>query len=257
MAYKAFYPSDSEVPEDQREHYAQDASGAWVLQVEGEGWAVENIAGLRSTLGKLKDRSAAAEAQLKAFQAIGRQPADIAAAIAELDDLRASTTSNDRTAELQRQLEQARAASQAQVEKAVAPLQSQLEARTSQVKRLLIDSALSAAIAAEGGSVDLMQPVLSSRIRVDANDAGELVPVVVDGEGAPRYVGSDLRPMTIAEMVVEAKSQPSYAVAFAAPGSSGGGTPQSRSSVGLLSPDQAGTMSMDDYRRARTEGHIT
>ena len=79
MALRPFFESQDEIPAELREHYAPDASGErYVLQVAGaDGWAVEDVAGLKSALGKLKDRAAQAESRVKRFEtALGENAAD-------------------------------------------------------------------------------------------------------------------------------------------------------------------------------------
>ena len=90
MALKPFVGSEEEVPEALREHYSLDEdTGNYRLNVEQvDGWALENVSGLKSTLGKLKERSQAAEQALQPFSALERDAGQINTALQELNQLR-------------------------------------------------------------------------------------------------------------------------------------------------------------------------
>ena len=87
------------------------------------------------------------------------------------------------------------------------------------------------------------------------DDEGRVKVQIVDGEGTPRVMGTNLDPMTFGALVEEKKSDPDLAVAFSSAGSSGGGsqpdTTQAGASATRVTPEAVGNMSMAEYRKFR------
>lgn len=260
MALRAFYESDTEVPAAVKDHYALDeTSGRYLLAVEGpEGWALEDVKGLRGMLGKLKQEAAGNHKALVAYQALGQTPDQLRQALEEAVKIKEAAGDEPKAvASLKAQIAQLQTAARAELEKTVGPIQEELGKRVKQVRELLVDQALTAAIADAKGRHKILRPALEKQVRVEPNEAGELVAVVVDSDGTPRVAGKDLRPMTIRELVEETKTDPDWAAAFDASGNSGGGTrPTTGGQTGSVTPEVAAHMSMADYRKARAEGRI-
>jgi hypothetical protein len=260
--FRAFYEKEEDIPADMKQHYAKpDGETVWVLQVDGgEGWSVENVSGLRSTLSKLKDRATKAERMVKEFEALGVPVDDAKKALEDYEKLKANAgkTESERITALQTELETVRKQAAVERDKEIAPLRKSLDGRTAQLRNLLVDATLDTAISAAGGNATLLRPALRGMIRVDEDEQGNLLPVVIDRDGTPRVTGKELAPMTIEALVGEAKSLPDFAVAFSATDASGGGTPPSRKqSGGPLTPEQISSMPMAEYRKARADGRIT
>jgi|TARA_Y100000310_G_scaffold255696_1_gene263237 hypothetical protein len=261
MALKPFVGSEEGIPEALREHYSLDEdTGSYRLNVEQvDGWALENVSGLKSTLGKLKERSQAAEAALQPYAAIERDAGEITSALQELNQLReAQGDESEQVNALKQGMENLRQQSRNEIEKAVAPLQAKLEARTGQLKEATITSELRKAIVDQGGNPTLLVPAMLPSVRAEESDDGRIHPVVVDSEGTARVTGADLAPMSFQDLVSEVKDRPEYAPAFSANGASGGGTNSTvqNNHRGTLTAEQAGQLSMPDYRRAKEEGRI-
>ena len=262
MALKPFYSDESDVPEPLREHYTADDNGRHVLVVDAvEGYALENVQGLKSTLGKLKERANKAEDDLKAYRTLERDPDEITAALDELENLKASTVNHsesERISQLQAELEKTRTAAKREREKEIAPVMEKNRALTTQLKSVMIDNALSEAITEAGGSVPLLLRALKDEVRAAESDNGGIDIQIVDPDGTPRVTGADLKPMSFAELVAEKRADEQYAPAFGANGHSGGGTRQSVSNgaQGSLTPEVVGSMSMAEYERARESRQI-
>ena len=261
MALKPFVGSEEEVPEALREHYSLDEdTGNYRLNVEQvDGWALENVSGLKSTLGKLKERSQAAEQALQPFAALERDAGEIGTALQELNQLReAQGDESEQVNALRQSMENLRQQSRSEIEKAVAPLQAKLDARTDQLKDATITSELRKAIVDQGGNPTLLVPAMLPNVRAEETDDGRIHPVVVDTDGTPRVTGADLAPMSFQDLVTEVKERPEYAPAFSANGASGGGTNSTvqNNHRGVLTAEQAGQLSMSEYRRAKEEGRI-
>ena len=256
MALKPFYADESDIPADLEGAYAANDEGRYVLQVEAvEGYALEDVSGLKSTLGKLKERATKAESQLKGFNALERSADELATSLAELDQLKSSSQPvNEQVERLQKELESVRVAAKAETEKTVAPIQDSLSRRTDQLKTLLLDNQLTSAITQAGGSVPLLLDALKRYTRVREDDDGNIVAEVIDADGSPRVTGADLTPMPFSALVEEIKTNDQYAPAFIASGHSGGGTqPSSQSTNGSKTPAQVENMSMAEYRQWRAE----
>lgn len=262
MALKPFYTDESDVPEPLRDHYIADDTGRHTLVVDAvDGYSLENVSGLKSTLGKLKERATTAETDLKAYRTLERDPDEITAALDELENLKASTNSqseSERITQLQAELEKTRTAAKREREKEIAPVMERNRALTDQLKSVMIDNALTEAITQAGGSVPLLLRALKDEVRAAESDSGGIEVQIVDRDGTPRVTGADLKPMGFAELVAEKRADEQFAPAFGANGHSGGGTRQSVSNgaQGSLTPETVGAMTMADYVRAREQRQI-
>src|SRR5690606_10669998 len=87
MALPAILDSVDELPEPIKQHYSQHESGKWLLGVEAkDGWGLENVSGLKSTLGKKTEEAKAMKARLDEIGDL--DPAAAREAIAKLAELR-------------------------------------------------------------------------------------------------------------------------------------------------------------------------
>jgi hypothetical protein len=255
---KATYETADAIPEGVRDYYGQpEGEERFVLQVDSaDGFALENVSGLKSTLGKLKDRADRAEAGLKRFSSLNAEPDAIAQNLAELESLRESKQDEGTAVtSLRNEMEQMRKSAKEETDKAIAPINSLAESRLAQIKELLIDNELSSAISEAGGSSKLLMPVLRNEVRAVTDDEGRVKVQIVDGEGTPRVMGTSLEPMTFGALVEEKKNDPDLAIAFSSAGSSGGGsqpdTTQTGASTTRVTPEAVGSMSMAEYRKFR------
>lgn len=260
---KPIYESADDIPENLKEYYAESDAGGYILSVSDEsGYALENVQGLKSTLGKLKDRATKAEEGLKQFSAIGRSPQELAEALSQLESMQISQgEESEAISRMKAELESVKRSARENVEKATAPIQSLADARMEQIKDLLIDSQLQNAIIEAGGNPRLLMPILKNEVRARTDEEGKVVVEIVDGEGTPRIKGQDLTPMGFADLVAERRNDPDLAVAFKANGHSGGGTtPDSTTQQGgarrEFTPDEVSSMSLNEYRQAREQGLI-
>lgn len=260
MALKPFVDSVDQLPEGLQSHYVEDVdSGKYVLSVETDGgYALENVSGLKSTLGKLKERVQQAETALKSYAELDMNAEEISNNLSELQSLRESR--GDESAEitaLKQQLEGMRQQSKAEVEKAIAPIAGKLDARTNQLKEVTIINELRKAIVEGGGNPTLLVPALLSSVKAEESEDGRISPVVIDAEGTPRVQGASLEPMSFTALVDEIKSNPDFAMAFQANGASGGGTAaRVNNNSSSVTADQISNMSMAEYKKARADGVI-
>lgn len=260
---KAVYETADEIPENLREYYAESDAGGYILSVSDEsGYALENVQGLKSTLGKLKDRATKAEEGLKQYSAIGRSPQELAEALQQLESLRITQgEESEAISRMKAELDNVKRSARENIEQATAPIQSLADARMEQIKDLLIDSQLQSAIIEAGGNPRLLMPILKNEVRARTDEDGKVIVEIVDADGTPRVKGKDLAPMGFSDLVAERRNDPDLAVAFKANGHSGGGTtPDSTARQGgarrEFTPDEVASMSLSEYRQAREQGLI-
>jgi uncharacterized phage infection (PIP) family protein YhgE len=260
---KAVYEAADDIPENLREYYAESDAGGYILSVSDEsGYALENVQGLKSTLGKLKDRATKAEEGLKQYSAIGRSPQELAEALQQLESLRITQgEESEAISRMKAELDNVKRSARENIEQATAPIQSLADARMEQIKDLLIDSQLQNAIIEAGGNPRLLMPILKNEVRARTDDDGKVIVEIVDADGTPRVKGKDLAPMGFSDLVAERRNDPDLAVAFKANGHSGGGTtPDSTARQGgarrEFTPDEVASMSLSEYRQAREQGLI-
>jgi len=260
---KAVYEAADEIPENLREYYAESDAGGYILSVSDEGgYALENVQGLKSTLGKLKDRATKAEESLKQYSAIGRSPQELAEALQQLESLRITQgEESEAISRMKAELDNVKRSARENIEQATAPIQSLADARMEQIKDLLIDSQLQNAIIEAGGNPRLLMPILKNEVRARTDEDGKVIVEIVDADGTPRVKGKDLAPMGFSDLVAERRNDPDLAVAFKANGHSGGGTtPDSTARQGgarrEFTPDEVASMSLSEYRQAREQGLI-
>jgi phosphotransferase system IIB component len=84
----------------------------------------------------------------------------------------------------------------------------------SQVKRALTEAK---------GDADLLMPHITSRLKSEVNDAGEVVITVLNEDGKPWMVGTDAKPAKISDLLESFKKNASLAKGFSASGTSGSG----------------------------------
>ena len=182
---KAVYEAADEIPENLREYYAESDAGGYILSVSDEsGYALENVQGLKSTLGKLKDRATKAEEGLKQFSAIGRSPQELAEALNQLESMQISQgEESEAISRMKAELDAVKRSARENVEKATAPIQSLADARMEQIKDLLIDSQLQNAIIEAGGNPRLLMPILKNEVRARTDEDGKVIVEIVDADG--------------------------------------------------------------------------
>lgn len=221
MALKALVEKIDELPEPVRAFYAEK-DGKFVLDVESvDGFALEDVGGLKSTLGKEMTRRKALEKDFAKFKDI--DPDKAREALVKLEEL----GNIDPLKEADKIIDQRLKAATGQlVEKHTKELQAEraekqsLEAAFSEV---LIDQAATAAIAEAKGSVELLLPHVQRHTRVRKLEDGRRVVEVVDKDGTVRIADSKGNPMTITDLVAEMRKSEAFGRAFEGTGNSGSG----------------------------------
>jgi len=98
----------------------------------------------------------------------------------------------------------------------------------SQVKRALTEAK---------GDPELLMPHITSRLKSEVNDAGDVVITVLDEAGKPMMVGTDAKPAKISDLLESFKKNSSLAKGFAASGTGGSGAASFNGSLtGVVNP---------------------
>lgn len=213
---------------EQKGMYAKAPDGGggdYMIQLSGlpDGWALENVAGLKASVSSARGERDAAQKQLKVYaddEGVFLDAKTARDALAKVGDL-ANMTPNDK----------AKAAQDAAIAQVTEKYEKQVKdgtARTETLQKALeaaiIDASLTAAINAHGGNVELLRPALRPKLAMHEDD-GTFTSRVLGDDGNPRLTmktGSTDH-MGVEEMVELTKSDPRYAPAFSGSGASGTG----------------------------------
>jgi hypothetical protein len=238
--------------EAEKAHYERDGARHFLqvraVTIDGADgakatFALENIAGMQSALGRLKNEHAQLKAKVADYETRFKDldPDEARTAIEKVKEIGDAGSDEAR----KREIDALRASVEAQYKKQIAALEGiarsskeKAEKYAAHIRQSRIEAAATAAIEAERGSVALLLPHVVARCRVVADpsdpDNPDLYTVeVVDSKGQPRYStkqGSAGGPMGPAEYVAELKGMDTFAVAFEGARAAGSGASGSSSS---------------------------
>lgn len=227
MAIKAIIDNLDSAAEGLRESYRagtkeEGLEGKFVLQVDGaDGWALENVSGLKTALGRERTRADNAEKKVAKFGDL--DPDTVKTSLDRLTELESLDPKKEADRLAQAKID---AATKQLVEKHNQDMQA-LTGRnaslTNTVQTLLIDNAAIKALEGHKGNVDLLLPHVKSQVRLKDGEDG--VVEVIDREGNVRIGDAQGKPMTVDQLVEEMSKSEKFSQGFAGTGHSGGGTP--------------------------------
>jgi len=210
--------------------------GKFVLAVEGtDGWALEDVSGLKSALGRERSRADKAEGKIKKFGDL--DPEAAREAMTKLAEFESIDPKKEADKLAQAKIE---AAQKQLIERHNAELgtvKTKADGYLAQVRALLIDNVATAALAEQKGSVDLLLPHVQKHTRLKETDDGKFIVEVVDKDGNPRIGDSKGTPMSVNQLVAEMRQSEAYGRAFEGTAASGSGTrPGSAGGTGGSTP---------------------
>lgn len=219
MALKAMVKSLDGITEAHRALYRKDGEGdkaVFVLDVEpAEGFALENVTGLKSTIQKLRDSEGEKEQRLAAFKDL--DPTTARDALKKVEQMKHWSSDDKVREQVDQHGKQVAAAKDAEIaalNQKLANITKGYEAAT--VERALIDAAQKAKFVA---------PNIAARLFRDAVKLDDkLQPVVIGADGKARQVVNNdgtSRNMTIEEYVAEQAKQDEYKPLVAGNGATG------------------------------------
>jgi hypothetical protein len=222
MALKAVLTGD--LPDDVKTFYkpVDGKDKTFVLDVEAvEGYALEDVTGLKNTLGKERTEKDKLKQAVKAFE--GLDPNETREKLTKLEELlkidptkQADEIANQKLEALKKQLTDRHQKEVEDREKAISRYRDT-------VYDLKIRATATEAIAAEKGVPELLLPHVQRQTRLKETDDGKFIVEVIDAAGNVRIGDANGNPMTIAQLVAEMKSSAVYGRAFEATGSGGSG----------------------------------
>lgn len=242
---KAIIASLDDAPEAVRSFYTPGTAdagtdGRFVLTVDPvDGFALENVTGLKGTLSKEMTARKAAERINKAFEGVDPDKAREALAkyeeFANLDPAKeADKIAQTKVDAITAQLVQKHGTELAASKDRIASLMGAVDGLTRK-------QAATAALAEAKGSVGLLLPHVLAHTRVKENDDGTFAVEVVDAAGNARIGDSQGRLMDIKGLVAEMRQSDEYARAFDGEGQSGSGKQQDAPSGGVKKGDVSGS----------------
>lgn len=218
---KAILESVDDLPDPLKEHYTQGDDGKYVLTVEAVGgYALENVEGLKSALGKERTTREGLERTVVKFKDI--DPDKAREALAKLEELATIDPKKEADKLASERLE---AAKKQLLEKhggEISTRDERIGHLTKTVEGLLIDSVATEAIVAAKGSVKLLLKEVRDHCRVKEVD-GKFSVEVVDKDGNVKIADAKGTPMDIKGLVAEMRGDPEYGRAFDASGNTGTG----------------------------------
>tara|TARA_R100000152_G_C6780095_1_gene212455 strand:+ start:2303 stop:3106 length:804 start_codon:yes stop_codon:yes gene_type:complete len=206
--------------ETMQQQYESIDDGRWILQVDSvDGYALEDVTGLKAALSKERTLAREASNLAKSFEGMDAEAARAALEkVSEMDNW----TPQDKVAE---QIERRERQLVAKHEKALADSGAENAHLRSQLDKHLIEAAAVNALNKHKGNIELLLPHVKSMTRVEQDGSGNFVARVVDQDGHPRISmkqGSQ-DPMTIDELVGSLRQSDTFAPAFAGSGATGSG----------------------------------
>lgn len=221
--------SQSELPEALREKAKQNEAGKWIVDALPDGFAVENVQGLRSSLGAERGVNKLLRDKLNAFgwklaedgQRWTSEGLDASAAAKALEQLesgslKSSKEIEDYKAELARK-------SEAQIKEVT----GDRDGLRNELHSVLLDQQALAAIAEAKGSPRLLMPIIRQMGKVEKSAEGKHRVVLYDDLGRQRFsqkADANGAAMTIAELLEEMRGSQDFKAAFESTAAGGAGS---------------------------------
>lgn len=213
-------------PKELEGHYKKNEAGAWVLDVEGvDGYALEDVASLRTAYASEKEARRKATAAVEAWKSVELTPEQVAALKEENEQLKAS--GSDAT-KVKTAVESATRQILARHETEMKTLKEREAFLQGELKRTTVDTAIEVALAKKALSpqaVKLLQPHAGKGVEMREID-GKIQVVVLDEGGNPRITprsGGGTSLMTIDDRIEEMSKSADYEIAFKGTKAAGSG----------------------------------
>jgi hypothetical protein len=247
--------------ESLQSHYVEQEDGTFRLNVETVGgWALEDVAGLKSSLAKERKNARTYAAELAGFDKDGER-LDAEAAWEALTKLRdyEENPPGDNNEEIQQLRDQFLAKEKKASDKYQADLdalRTERDAIDALLNDSVIDTAVTAAIAKHEGRQKWLSPYVRKYVKAtNGGEEGKRVARVIgpDGEERISLKSGSNDPMSVAEFVASLKDDPEWSDAFPGSGATGSGATGSdrASSGGTFRISETDAADPAKYRAAR------
>lgn len=244
MSLKAIIDAVEGLPDGVKEHYTKRDDGKFVLSVDPvDGFALEDVTGLKTALGKERTTRERLERDVVKFKDM--DPDKAREALAKLEEF----TSIDPAKEADKIANTKFEAAKAQLlEKHTGEVKARDERighLIKSVESLLIDAAAASALAEAKGSVELLLPHVRAHTRVKEAD-GKFTVEVVDKDGNARIADAKGGLMDIKGLVAEMRASETFGRAFEGSGNTGSGKQPGSGSGGTGTAKPRGKMSLEE-----------
>jgi len=221
VALKTVLESIDDLPEEVKKHYTKGDDGKFYLAAEGID-DHPDVIGLKAKRDELLTGTKKLKDQLKVWEGMSVEEVKAAMAAADKakeDGLIAAGDLDALKKEYEEKLAKAKKEDAAKSEKA----QQEVEAERKAARDYFRKSEVRRAVAAAGGSVELLEPAIAGMTKVDRTDGGTFILQVLDAAGSPRIKDSAGNPFTVDDLLAEMKGSDVYGRAFDSSGQSGSG----------------------------------
>ena len=207
--------------EEEKKHYVE-RDNRFYLEVEPVGGtALEDVTGLKTTIGKLRTNESKLQKDLTVMQEKYEDidPEEARNAIKKFDEVK--NWDGDK------KIEEAVEASKRELikrhDKVKTGLEEELADAQTQLTDAIVDTKIVEALQKEEGNVELLIPHVKKHVRMVKNSAGKWYPEVMNDDGDPKVGDTDGTPMTIQQYIQEMKTQKTFAAGFPGANSTGSG----------------------------------
>jgi hypothetical protein len=237
MALKAVLKSLDGVEESLKPLYRQDPKGQlFVLDVEPvDGWNLEDVAGLKSTVSKTREELKTAREALKPYtldeQGSLLDAAKARDALGRIDELAKAADPERVKAAVAKQLDELKAEHKKLLDTAL----GESKVLEEQLHEVLIDRDAMTALQGKTDFAKVLLPHVKNRIKIERGSDGRRVARIVDEDGrtpmlSMKQGSSD--PMGLDELVESFSRNAQFAPLFRGSGASGGDTPAGKAKIG-------------------------
>ena len=257
MPIKAILTSEehAKLPEQNRQDYVlHEKLNKFVLNVEPvEGWALEDVRGLKAVMSDRTERHKQASDRLAAYGDITPESAKEAfeklSALGEFGD--------------KKKLDERLSSMTSQVEKKyqteVTKKQEEINLLTATVSKVLIDGEAARILADPKvkGSYPLLIGVIRQWTKVERDEKGGFALKVVDPENGTPLLSQQQGnngPMGLEEFITSLRNKPDYQMAFAGSSATGSGATAGTAKTGTRSTDRSNLSPQDRLKFLRAEG---
>lgn len=240
----------NQVDENLRGHYKQTDQG-FVLDVQPtNGYSLENVAALKSALGKERATAQELSRKIGAFASLGDlDPSDISQRLEELEKLKQLDPNKEADKLAEAKFKSVQEQMTSKFTKELTSSKTEAEKYKNELKKLKVDDAARQAIIAAGGddtTAMIMMPHVKARLSLQETENGFMTQVL-DLNGHPAIADTAGTPMSVQQLVEEMRSEPSWAKVFPGRNRSGGGRPSdSNGGTPNLSKVNLATMSRQE-----------
>lgn len=200
----------------------KEENGKFILDVTPtDGFSLEDVSGLKTSLGTERASRTAAEKKIEKFKDLDPN-IDWKALQQENEELKAIDPKKEADKLANTKFESAKAQLTAAHAKELKARDDRSVLLTRTIEELLVDSVAKSEIAEAKGSIELLLPHIRSQTRVTEAD-GKFSVEVIGKDGNVRIGGNKGEPMDIKGLIAEMKASDTFGRAFEGEGTSGSG----------------------------------